>query len=57
MIMKLVDAHCHLESEHFRDDLDRVIEDARRAGIVKLITASITPDQWDLSRGSGRPLP
>ncbi len=50
MIMKLVDVHCHLESEHFRDDLDFVIEEARQAGIVKLITASITPDQWDLSR-------
>ncbi len=48
--MKLVDAHCHLESLHFAHDLDSVVGDARRAGIVKLITASITPDQWELSR-------
>jgi TatD DNase family protein len=49
MTMKIVDVHCHLESGHFRDDLDRVIEDARQAGLVKLISASIAPDQWDLS--------
>jgi TatD DNase family protein len=48
--MRLVDAHCHLESDHFRNDLDGVIERARAAGIVKLITASITPDQWPVSR-------
>ncbi len=48
--MKLVDAHCHLESIHFVNDLDRVIGDARSAGIVKLLTSSITPDQWELSR-------
>ncbi len=48
--MKLVDAHCHLESSHFVNDLDRVIDDARCAGIVKLLTSSITPDQWELSR-------
>jgi TatD DNase family protein len=49
MTMKLVDVHCHLESEHFRDDLDLVIEEAREAGIAAMITASITPDQWELS--------
>lgn len=48
--MKLVDAHCHLESVHFINDLDRVIGEARAAGIVKLLTSSITPDQWELSR-------
>jgi len=48
--VKLVDAHCHLESGHFVNDLDRVIGEARDAGIVKLLTSSITPDQWDLSR-------
>ncbi|MBP7736705.1 MAG: TatD family hydrolase [Spirochaetes bacterium] len=48
--MNLVDAHCHLESDHFVNDLDRVINEARCAGIVKLITSSITPGQWELSR-------
>ena len=41
--------HCHLESLHYRDDLDGLVEESRRAGLVKLITASIAPDQWDLS--------
>lgn len=48
--MRLVDAHCHLESEHFSHDLDGIMERARSAGIVKLVTASITPGQWQLSR-------
>lgn len=48
--MKLVDAHCHLESSHFINDLDDVIAEARLAGVVKLITSSITPGQWELSR-------
>ena len=49
--MKLVDAHCHLESIHFINDLDRVIGDARRAGLARLVTSSITPSQWEVSRG------
>ncbi|MBN1496946.1 MAG: TatD family hydrolase [Spirochaetes bacterium] len=48
--MRLVDAHCHLESEHFSSDLDCIIGRARDAGIVKLITAAITPEQWERSR-------
>lgn len=48
--MKLVDVHCHLESEEFRDSLDDVLADARRAGLAKLVTASITPEQWPISR-------
>jgi TatD DNase family protein len=47
--MKIVDVHCHLESKHFRGTLDSVIAEARRAGIIRLITASIEPGQWDLS--------
>ena len=39
--MKLVDVHCHLESEHYRDSLDRVIGEAREAGLVKLGTVAV----------------
>jgi TatD DNase family protein len=49
--MRLVDVHCHLESEEFAGKLDGIIEDARRTGIVRLITASIVPEQWDVSAG------
>ncbi len=48
--MRLVDVHCHLESDLFSTYLDQVIADAEKAGIVKLITSSITPDEWELSR-------
>ena len=47
--MKLVDAHCHLESSHLKDNLNEIVHDASNAGIVKMITSSITPDQWPLS--------
>ena len=48
--MKLIDVHCHLESEHFRNNLDTVLKDAREASVAKLITSSITPTQWELSK-------
>lgn len=47
--MQLVDVHCHLESDVFRDGLDEMLELARRAGVHKLITASVHPAQWPLS--------
>ncbi|PKL37574.1 MAG: hypothetical protein CVV44_14600 [Spirochaetae bacterium HGW-Spirochaetae-1] len=53
-IMRLVDAHCHLESDFFIHDLDGIIAGARKAGIVRLITASITPDQWSVSTAIAR---
>jgi TatD DNase family protein len=47
--MRLVDTHCHLESEEFSETLDTLIADAARLGVVKLITASIVPEQWPQS--------
>jgi TatD DNase family protein len=55
--MRLVDAHCHLEAEEFAGRLDDVIAGARDAGLVKLITASVTPDQWALSLELARTFP
>jgi TatD DNase family protein len=49
--MKLVDAHCHLESREFGENLDSVLEAGRLAGIAAFITASISPEQWDVSQG------
>lgn len=48
--MRLVDVHCHLESDEFHDSIDDVMAGARRAGVVKLLTASIAPEQWPVSR-------
>ncbi len=41
--MKLVDVHCHLNHKQFEKDLDKVIERAKKAGIVKLICAGVNP--------------
>lgn len=49
--MRLVDVHCHLESKEFEGRLPELLADARKAGIVKLVTASIVPDQWSVSEG------
>lgn len=55
--MRLVDVHCHLESEHFEGRLDSIISGAREAGIVRLITSSIVPEEWDLSESIARRYP
>ncbi len=55
--MRLIDAHCHLEAEEFEGRLDAVMEGARAAGIVKLVTASIAPGQWAVSRGTAARYP
>ncbi len=55
--MKIVDVHCHLESEHFQGRLDEIIAGAKRAGIVKLITNSIEPDQWEQTLGIAKAYP
>lgn len=47
--MMLVDVHCHLESEAYQGRLDDILDAAGRAGVRKLITASVHPDQWALS--------
>lgn len=49
MTVRLVDVHCHLESDVFSDRLDSIVSAAKKAGIVKLITSSITPGEWALS--------
>lgn len=48
--MKLVDCHCHLESPELLQNIDTVIAQAAAAGIVKLITSSVTSDEWSISR-------
>lgn len=47
--MRLVDAHCHLESEELLPQLDAVLAEAKAAGLVRLVTASVAPEQWQVS--------
>jgi len=37
----LIDVHCHLDHHFYKDDLDKVIENARKAGVVRIITSGI----------------
>ena len=39
--MKLIDTHCHLYSEEFKDDIDSVIERARAEGVTKFYLPAI----------------
>lgn len=39
--MGLIDAHCHLDDEHFARDLDAVIARAADAGVAAIITAGV----------------
>jgi TatD DNase family protein len=38
--MRLVDSHCHLDFPDFADDLDGVVERARRAGVERMTTVA-----------------
>lgn len=43
----LVDSHCHLDFPAFADDLDAVIDRARKAGIGRMVTISTRVRQFD----------
>ncbi len=55
--MILIDAHCHLESHRFDGCLERVVDDARNAGVAAMITAAIVPGQWERSSAIARQFP
>jgi len=46
--MKLVDVHCHLDDSQFKTDLPQVIERAQVAGVVAIISAAITGDDFPI---------
>jgi len=41
--MRLVDSHCHLQADRFTDDVNRVIDAARAAGVERILVPG-----WDL---------
>ena len=55
--MRLVDAHCHLESEEFSGRVGEIVEEAGAAGVVKLVTASWLPEVFDTSRAMAARFP
>lgn len=44
--MRLIDVHCHLQSDVLRSHLSRIISDAASVGVEKLITCATSPDDW-----------
>ena len=40
----LIDIHSHLDHYYFKDDLDNVIENARKAGVKVILTAGINSE-------------
>ncbi len=41
--MNLLDAHCHLTHELFKDDVDAVIQRARKAGVKAILVSGVNP--------------
>jgi TatD DNase family protein len=48
--MKLIDAHCHLESQDFSQSIDSVLKDAEQGGIDYLVTCATMSSEWSRSR-------
>jgi TatD DNase family protein len=46
--MRLVDSHCHLQSDRFDDDVEAVLEAARGAGVERILVPG-----WDLASSRG----
>lgn len=55
--MRLIDSHCHLEDERFRSRLHDVLQDARDAGVIRLVTCAVTPEEWPGSADIARQHP
>ena len=49
--MQMFDAHTHIDMRHFKNDRDRVIQRARDAGLVGMVTSSISPASFRMTLG------
>ena len=45
----LIDIHCHLDHCYFKDDLDKVIDNAKKANVKIILTAGINPEKNRIS--------
>jgi TatD DNase family protein len=43
----LIDTHAHLDSEDYEDDFGDVLERARQAGLVSIVSVGIEPSDWE----------
>lgn len=44
--MNLIDTHCHLNKEYY-DDIDKIVENAKKAGINKMIVSSCSKENFE----------
>ncbi|MHA2192508.1 MAG: TatD family hydrolase [Candidatus Thorarchaeota archaeon] len=49
--MRLFDAHTHIDMKHFKNDREQVIERAKKAGIIGMVTSSIGPGSFRRTLG------
>ena len=49
--MRLFDAHTHIDMKHYRHDRDQVIERAKKAGLIGMVTSSIGPGSFRRTLG------
>ncbi|WP_414827974.1 TatD family hydrolase [Alteromonas sp. H39] len=42
----MIDSHCHLDFDTFRDDIDSVLARARQAGVRRFLIPGTTPSGW-----------
>jgi TatD DNase family protein len=49
--MQMFDAHTHIDMKHFKNDRERVIQRARDAGLVGIVTSSINPASFRRTLG------
>uniref|UniRef100_A0A914RLW2 Uncharacterized protein n=1 Tax=Parascaris equorum TaxID=6256 RepID=A0A914RLW2_PAREQ len=42
----MIDCHCHLADEQFADDIDEVVDRARRAGVAATLVCSEFSEQF-----------
>lgn len=45
--MHLIDSHCHLDAPEFDADRDRVLRDARQAGVVGIVVPAYVAARWE----------
>lgn len=45
--MEIIDTHCHLYSDQFKEDIDQVIQNAKNQGISKVILPNIDEESFD----------
>lgn len=45
--MILTDSHCHIDFEHFTNDLEPLLRQCYQLGIHRLIIPAIAPNNWD----------